>query len=81
MTLFAGFMARVLYSKSFLSTLVAKDFEQTIDTIQDVLASNLTMYYPGKTAIAKYLNFNHLSLLAPRHYLAKYFFKNAKISN
>ena len=55
MTLFAGFMARVLYSKSFLSTLVAKDFEQTIDTIQDVLASNLTMYYPGKTAIAKYL--------------------------
>ena len=55
MTLFAGFMSKVLYSKSFLSTLVAKDFEQPIDTIRDVLASNLTMYYPGKTAIAKYL--------------------------
>ena len=55
MTLFAGFMARVLYSKSFLSTLVAKEFEQPINTIQDVLTSNLTMYYPGKTAVAKYL--------------------------
>ena len=55
MSLFAGFMFKVLYSKSFLSTLVAKEFEQPIDTIQDLLHSGLPTYYPGKTAIAKFL--------------------------
>ena len=55
MSLFAGFMFGRLYSKSFLSSLIAKEFQQPIDTIQDVLNSGLTMHYPGKTAIEKYL--------------------------
>ena len=55
MSLFSGFMFGHLYSKSFLSSLIAKEFEQPINTIHDLLASMLTMYYPATTAIAKYL--------------------------
>ena len=55
MSLFAGFMSGHLYSKSFLSSLVAGEYEHPIDTIGDLLASNLTMYYPEKTAVEKYL--------------------------
>ena len=55
MSLFAGFMFSRLYSKTFLSSLVAKEFGQPINTIQDVMDSEIIMYYPRKTALAKYL--------------------------
>ena len=55
MSLFVTFMFEFFYSDSLLSCLVAKEFEKPIDTIEDLLHSGLTMYYPGKTAIGKYL--------------------------
>ena len=55
MSLFTVFIVDIFYFDSLLSILVSKEFEQPIDTMQDLLDSNLPMYYPGKTAIAKFL--------------------------
>ena len=55
MILFATIMFHLLYTESLESCLVAKEFEQPINTIQDLLHSGLTMHYPGKTAMGKYL--------------------------
>ena len=55
MTLFSTIMFQIFYSESLVSCLVAKQFEQPIDTTQDLLDSGLTMHLPGKTAMGKYL--------------------------
>ena len=55
MSLFTVFMFHIFYENSLESQLVAKEYEQPIDTIQDLLDSELPTYYPGKTAIAKFL--------------------------
>ena len=55
MSLFNVWMFYLFYINSFESQLVVKEFEEPIDTIQDLLDSGLQTYYPGKTAIAKFL--------------------------
>ena len=55
MSLFAGFMFSRLYSETFESSLVAKEFEQPINTIQDVMDSEIIMYYPEKTALGNFI--------------------------
>ena len=55
MTLFSTVMFQTFYSESLVSCLVAKEFEQPIDTTQDLLDSGLTMHLPGKTALGKFL--------------------------
>ena len=55
MSLFTGLTFWIFYVNSLESQLVAKEFEQPIDTIQDLLHSGLPTYYPGKTATAKFL--------------------------
>ena len=55
MSLFTAFMFSIFYLTILESQLVAKEFEQPIDTVDDLLNSGLPTYYPGKTAIAKFL--------------------------
>ena len=55
MSLLSTIMFHIFYSESLVSCLVAKEFEQPIDTTQDLLDSGLTMHLPGKTALEKYL--------------------------
>ena len=55
MSLFTAIMFENLYTNSLESQLVVKEFEQPIDTIEDLLDSGLPTYYPGKTAISKFI--------------------------
>ena len=55
MSLFTVFMFYIFYVNSLESHLVVKEYEQPIDTEKDLLNSRLRTYYPGKTAIAKFL--------------------------
>ena len=60
MSLFTHIMFELLYSDSLVSCLVAKEFEQPIDTITDLYDSGLMMNYLGNTSIGRYLE-NHPS--------------------
>ena len=55
MILFATIMFHLFYTESLEACLVATEFEEPINTIEDLLQSGLTMHYPGKTAFGKYL--------------------------
>ena len=55
MSFFTALMFQNLYISSLDSQLVVKEFEQPIDTIKDLLDSGLLTYYPGKTAISKFI--------------------------
>ena len=53
--LFFGFILGYCYKEKLVSSLVAKDFEKPIDTIEDLLKSGLKLYYPSGTAFARAL--------------------------
>ena len=53
MSLFFGLILGYCYKGILLSTLVAKDYEKPIDTVQDLLDSGRKMFYPGGTPIAR----------------------------
>ena len=53
MSLFFGFILGYCYKEKLVSSLVAKDYEKPIDTVQDLLDSGLKMYYPGGTPFAR----------------------------
>ena len=53
LSLFFGFIFGLIYKEKLVSSLVAKDYEKPIDTVQDLLDSGRKMYYPGGTPIAK----------------------------
>ena len=52
-SLFFGFILGYCYKEKLVSSLVAKDYEKPIDTVQDLLDSGLKMYYPGGTPFAR----------------------------
>ena len=60
MSLFAHIMFELLYSDSLVSCLVAKEFEQPIDTIKHLYDSGRMMNYLGNTSVGRYLE-NHPS--------------------
>ena len=53
LSLFFGFIFGLIYKEKLVSSLVAKDYEKPIETVQDLLDSGRKMYYPGGTPIAK----------------------------
>ena len=55
MSLFTALMFQNFYTNSLESQLVVKEFEQPIDTIKHLLDSGLPTFYPGKTAISKFI--------------------------
>ena len=55
MSLFAHIMFELLYSDSLVSCLVAKEFEQPIDTIKHLYDSGRMMNYLGNTSIGRCL--------------------------
>ena len=55
MSLFSGLILGLLYKDKLISSLVAKEYEKPIDTIQDLLESGLTLFYPAKTGYSRAL--------------------------
>ena len=55
MSLFSGLLFGCIYKDKLVSSLVAKEHEQPIDTIQDLLDSGLTLFYPAKSGYSRAL--------------------------
>ena len=54
-SLFFGLILGHCYKEKLVSSLVTKEHEKPIDTIQDLLESGLKFYYPARTAFARAL--------------------------
>ena len=55
MSLFSGLVLGYCYKGTLISALVAKDLEKPIDTVQDLLESGLTLFYPANTGYSRAL--------------------------
>ena len=55
MSIFSGFIFGYCYKDMLISSLVAKEHEQPIDTMQDLLDSGLTLFYPANTGYSRFL--------------------------
>ena len=55
MSLFSGLVLGYCYKGTLISALVAKDLEKPIDTVQDLLDSGLTLFYPANTGYSRAL--------------------------